>query len=812
MQILSDFRYAVRAARRSPGVTLAIIVMLALGTGGVTAVFNPIYSTLFAPLPFPQSTQLVLIGGNIPLFNGFSNRFEKEEYLDRIFSSLTAYAPFEATSVTISDTGKSKQVFAVDVSEDFFDTLGVRPLRGSDFKHSELKQGFVVSNRFWRNELMGSENTIGKLIQAPLRFGPIIGVMPESFDFPAGADIWMCAGPGGALSSTARQYLGRLRPGVSHSKAAEEIKAIEFKEGVGLQGNAGPLLQSLQTVVYGDRRPILLMLGSTAVLFLLLVCAGVTNLLITQGARRKSEMAMCLILGATRRNLVFQLMRETLPLVIVGALAGLWLSEIASMWLMVQFPALKGGEVVIPVKMMFFATIVLAVTILGGLTPALYASSVDLNTYLKSGSDSKWRFKSISLRELLVGVQLCLALALLIGVGLLLNSMMFHVDIPIRWSSRDMAVVRAEFSSVPGLANSREAMTSRVLFFQDFLHSLNTMPEVVNAGIFRPIPFSAEAIRARHNHTGVSNAMSTDPKRVFVQVIEGYANPEGFEMLGVSFIAGRYFSSIDMANEIEHRIGFWERNADKSKPRTGIVGGTVIVNQSLARQFWPEGNAVGKIIYDGFSNSYEIIGVIRDFQQLSDNKDFVPTVYYPPDIWRISSQTFIVKLHSRVLMKDFKQRLSNLETGSLTIEVQSLGDIVSEAMANTRMTLQLLGSFALLGILVAGLGVYATTSLMATAWNREMGIRMAMGATTLDILKLALWRGIRAIFFGLPLGLFLAWILSRVLSSYLFQVKVGDPFVWIISCVLLLIITIIAAFIPALRVIRISPMDALRNE
>jgi hypothetical protein len=361
---------------------------------------------------------------------------------------------------------------------------------------------------------------------------------------------------------------------------------------------------------------------------------------------------------------------------------------------------------------------------------------------------------------------------------------------------------------MPGAPDSRESMTRRALFFQELQHNLNTMPEVASVGIFNPIPFSANAVRAIQISTGVSNARREDPERVSALVIAGYANPEGFDMLDVSLIVGRHFSSIDMTNEIEFQSKFWDMEAG---PYLNTAGGVVIVNQSLARQFWPEENAVGKMIYDMFFNAYEIIGVARDFHQVSDNKDFVPAVYYPPDSWR-TSQTFLVRLHSGAFMQDFRRRLSGFDAGPVTIEVSTLGETVSESMANTRMTLQLLGSFALLGFVVAGLGVYATTSLMMAAMNREMGIRMAMGAQIWDILRLALWRGTRAIIIGLPLGLFLAWILSRTLSSYLFQVKDDDPLAWIVSCAALIGITIIAAFIPALRAAFANPADILRKE
>jgi ABC-type antimicrobial peptide transport system permease subunit len=468
-------------------------------------------------------------------------------------------------------------------------------------------------------------------------------------------------------------------------------------------------------------------------------------------------------------------------------------------------------------KKIIIAALVLAVTVIGGLVPALYASGVNLNTHLKSGSNSEWRLFSFSIRELLVGVQISLSLALLTGVGLLINSMMFHVDVPIRWSSRDMAVVRAVFKPNPsthlglGTSPSGDARASYAMFFQEFQNRLSTTPEVSTAGIFKPIPFSIDAVKATQFLVAVFKTPRGGPEIVFEPVVEGRANAEGFEMMGISLIAGRHFSSIDMTREIEFQIGYREALL---KGRTSArVDGVVIVSQSLARQFWPEENAIGKTIYaGGISNAYEIIGVVSDTHLVSDNKNIVPTVYYPPDSYG-EIQTFIVKLHSGAFMKDFRQRLYDFDAGSAaTIEVQSLGEIVSKATADTRMTLQLLGSFALLGIVVASLGVYATTSLMAAAWNREMGIRMAMGAQTWDILRLALWRGTRAIILGLPVGLFLAWILSRILAGYLFHVKTDAAFVWIASCALLFVITIVAAFIPALRVSRVNPLDALRNE
>ena len=827
----ADLVYALRSARHSPGVTLAIIAMLAIGTGGVTAVFNPIYNLVFAPLPFPQPDQLVIIGGDIPLFNSRFNRFERREELDRIFSNLTAYAPIQGTDITLPDTGKNKQVYEVEVSEEFFETLGVQPIRGSDFRHSNEKRAVVVSNSFWRNELMSAEDAIGKPIRAYGLQHSIIGIMPESFDFPTGADIWTYRTEGETFERISRKYLGRLRHEVFHGKAADELRTLEFKTGVGLFGNGGPVLQSLRTHIYGDRQPMVWMLGSSSVLFLLLVCASVVNLLITQGTRRKSEMTIRLIHGATRRNLVFKLLRETLPIVVVGALAGAWLSELVSTWLLSQFPALQGGEVILPVKFAFFTALVFTVTIIGGLTPALYATSVDLNTYLKSDSDSRRRFGtfSFSLRELMVGVQLSLSLALLTGVVLLVNSLMYHVDVPISWSSRDMVVVQVEYprrkaTPLPRInivtiedemkykaaiaSQGIEPSAQLAMLLQEFQNTLRTMPEVVNIGIFSPIPFSQAAVTRNQERGRIYRTTSRDAPYID-GIMAVVISPEGFELFGIPLIAGRPFSQMDVDDALR---AYHETLALGGASH---VVGKAIINQSLARQLWPgenAGNALGKIIYPSFAEAREIVGVVRDFLMVGSNKEIVPTLYQPDHLGRAFVKTFTVKLHSGALMNDFRQRLSNLDVGAVSIELIPLGKIVSESMDNTHMTLQLLGCFTLIGIVVAGLSTYVTTSLMVAAMNREIGIRMAMGAQTLDIFLFVFWRGTRAILIALPVGLFLALILSKILSGFLFQVKIDDPLAWIVSCAVLLGITAIAVLIPALRASHVNPLDAMRNE
>ena len=801
-----NLRTAWKLTRRAPSAMLMVFILLVLGTGGVSTVFYSIYSLVLADLPFPKSDRLVVIGGNILLFNGFSSRFVEKEALGNLFSNLTAYAPFPSTKIVIPDAGKYKEVLALEVTESFFETLGVRPLPGHDFLNIADRPAIIISNRFWVNELNQENNVIGMLVHVNNDIAPIIGIMPDEFDFISGTDIWLCRGTIGWRFSSSTQFLGRLHPGISMEQAVRELKVMKFDSPArdGWIGKDGPTLQSLKNIYYGDRSQSFLMLSVTSVLFFMLICSGVISIFITHGVKRKSEMIMRLILGASRRNLVFQLMCETLPIIIIGTGMGLWLSRIVRMWLLIQFPTLQGGEVDVFIKMMFFVILIFVTSIMASLVPALYISDVNLNINLKSDAILKRRV--FSLQETITGIQLGLALALLIGVGVLLRGMMSKVDLPIELTSHEIDIVGVQFPQ-ESLSFSIEIINHRTNILREFQQQLEAMPEVVSSGVLNPIPFSEDAVRESQRPVNLYKSQSAGPgtNEVAHNSIQGYASPEGFKLLGISLVSGRFFSFSDIAKEFDIKRKAWTSDGGS------YAGGVVIINRSLAKQFWPQEDAVGKTIYDTTLNSHEIVGVVQDFHQVADNKKFIPTMYFPAENANVN-QKFLVKLRSDALRKSFRQRLFKMDKSSMYINIQSLGDSILKSTVNTRLLLHLLGGFALLGCLISGLSVWATTTAMAASRTRETGIRMALGAKIGDIFKLVLWRGTRAILIGLPFGLFFAWILSRILSSFIFQLNPNDPFAWAISCILLIGIVFVAALIPALRTSRVNLMNALKKE
>ena len=551
--LIRNLCFAFRLMRRQPVSTLAIILLLALGIGGVTAVFNPIYSTLFAPLPFPQPEQLVRIGGDIRMFNNYQSRFEKEEFLERVFSNITAYLSSDQNMsttpqvrITSPETGKHREVYSLWVTENFFETLGVQPLIGSGFSRKENRDGVVISYRIWRDIFMEADDVIGRPISTSRGQRNIVGIMPEGFDFPSDTDSWLCIGNGTSWGIGSTQFVGRLRSGLSSEAAVKELQSFDFNPVPGIVGSGGSVLQPLQTFLYGDQRSLLRLFGAASALFLTLAGVCVTSLLVAHGERRKQEIATRLIMGASRRSLVFQLLIETLPLVIMGGLMGWWFSEIISAWLWPKLPALRHGAVDVPVKIAFWSSIVLVTTLIGGLIPSFYATGIDLNTYLKAAADRRRRL--FIPREFIVGVQLGLALALLIGECVLIRSMMFRIDFPIGWSSNDIAVVPPHRTGA-ALKNERSAMYARSL---DIQSELSALPEVMSVGVLSPIPFSPDARRGSQGMMPVSNYLPPQGQG-FPQdhsSMAAIASPNGFDILGIPLIAGRHFTPADAANRL----------------------------------------------------------------------------------------------------------------------------------------------------------------------------------------------------------------------------------------------------------------------
>ena len=375
-------------------------------------------------------------------------------------TSLRTPPSFSPSEPNSPNAGPFKEVEVQAVSPEFFETMGVTPQMGHGLERESVNASVVVlSDRLWRTELQGARDVIGRSLRFEGHPYVVAGVMPKGFDFPAKTDVWA---PLGAVFYDVQniESVGRLRPGISLRQAATRLKGSGYQHGAYKRGKDGPVLQSLQTFLRGDRRPLLWILSTVSMLFLLLACAGAANLLLAQGVRRRPAMVIRLVLGAGRWRLIRQLLTETLLLAAAGGLLGIWLSIIAGRWLETQLPELRVGQAFVPAAVLLVVGLALAVTILCGLAPALHATGTDLNSSLKLGSSgikvSKAGRRSFTSYEFLAGVQLALAMALLIATGLLLRSLTAMLNLPLGLQPQNVAVFRTALPFLPEVTDVEE--------------------------------------------------------------------------------------------------------------------------------------------------------------------------------------------------------------------------------------------------------------------------------------------------------------------------------------------------------------------
>jgi len=857
LDVFGVVRRALRVWRRAPGVALAVVALLALGIAGVAALFSPLYALILSPLPFPAPERLVRMGSHIPVFNGYTNTFDERDRLGSIFINVMAYAPvmgYDAEADFLA-TGRPTQVNMLAVTPEFFETLGVLPRMGKGFANERIDAPVIVlSDRLWRTAFESSDRVIGMTVRIGGQARPVVGVMPETFDFPGGVDVWVLMGTVG-YASPGLERVGRLRPGFSVEQAATHLEAIPHTRAPGATGplaGDGPSLQTLQTYLRGDLRATLWMLWAVSGLFLLVACVGVVNLLLAHSVRRRPEIVVQLALGAGRWRLVRQLLTEILVLAIGSALIGLWLSTLAGRWLQTQMADLQAGPLFVPATLALGVALTFVVTMVCGLVPALHATRVELSAALAAGASrasgllSRRRF--FEPREYLTGLQVALALALLVGTALLLRSLSAQIDKPLGLQPDDVAVFQARLPMSPGhlaammkfrnehhmtrrgygprhdaallenqartLAPERRAERVRnALFLRDAYDRLGKLPNVVSVGVFSPTPFTPHAaLRMLTFISAADQAGAGDPPRV--RALRGWTSTNGFDILGIRLLRGRAFNAEDVASTLAVELA--KVSADDQAERRDGQSGPVIINEALAQRLWPHENPVGKLLKDIYDQDpHLVVGVVSNFYSTADAASSGPAVYSP---WtgHMLLNTFVVKLQAgasaQALSPEIDRVVNELMPGIPRVDVRDLKSLTEATQRSTRLALVLLGWFSLLGTTAAALGVYTASTLMASARKRDIAIRIALGASVTSIRWWILSRSARLLLVAIPFGLLAGWVLARQLSHLLFEVTGTDLATYTISVVLLLIVTLTASLLPALYAGTTDPVVALRSE
>lgn len=835
-----DLRRAARSLRKAPGFTLAAVVLLALGIGAATALFGPLYSLVLAPLPFPQANRLVRVGGVPMPYRWATPRLRQA--LKPVFSHI---AQFDEWGSENAPRALGPTLHITSVTPGFFRAVGVAPRLGRDFRRGDsLTDGVIISDAMWRTRLHAKSDLSGAFLRVGFATLPVAGVMPPSFDFPAGTQVWELQ-PEGVGLPFGSPVIARVQPGLSLAAALVRLRTIAKAQHV----QEGPItLQPLHDYLLGDRRPLLWMLWAVAVLFLLLASAGVANLFLVRGVRRQPEVALRLALGGGRARLMRQQLAEALLLALAGAALGIVLAVSAGSALRAALPAALGRTAFAPQPALapslgLVVALALAAALACGSWPAWRAARTDAGAYLKpSGSGlgaAPSGLRRLASRELLVAGQLALALALLIASALLARSVQARLDIHFGFPARQVVAVEAKLPPLPAAANAWRAFnrleraepsltassgaTRRALRRSGMLSAwladeerdisaqsearaeLAGAPGVVSAAVLSPLPFNGQA-----RPSGLE-FVQLRPSLPRVPAYLRYVSGDFVRALGIRLLAGHTLNPAEAAAAArvqEHATLTY------GSPRRGYLL-PVVINRALALRFWPGRSPLGRQLYWEYQHC-RVVGVVSNIRESSANLAVWPTVYQPAQFNTSDELTFIARLRPGVPLAAFqaaaRRIITGLAPGMAPPRVINLAARAEKSWTNLRVALWLLAFFAALGVIVAAVGVYAAAAQLAATRRRETGVRIALGARPEQIRRLALWRSLRPALAALPIGAFAAWALARGLSHWLFRVGALDTRSYAAAAALLLLLTLFAGLWPAHCAARTDPAAALRDD
>jgi putative ABC transport system permease protein len=797
-----DLRYGVRMLLKRPGFTIAAILTLALGVGVNTAIFSVVNGVLLRSLPYTEPDRLVLINESFDQAGVRTpNVIAPANYLDwraasHSFSDM-AYYTFTTTARNLTGSGEPQKLEAMYVSDNLFQLLGAAPLLGRSFHAGEAQldssSGAVLSYRLWQRQFSGDPGIVGKNLKLDGGDVAVIGVMPAAFEFPdPKVDLWLAHVLGPQVSGTRQAHflhgVGRLKQGITVEQADGELVAIagrlraQYPES---NRNVSALVTSLRESEVGDIRRPLLVLMAAAGFVLLISCANVANLLLAQAASRQKEMALRMALGARRWRIVRQLLTEMIALAGSGGVLGLLLALWGVKFLVSLMPdtIAQAKSATVDVHVLIFALAVSLLTgLLFGLVPALHSSRPDLNEALKEGAGSGVGPARQRLRGLLVVAETALAIILLTGAGLLLRSFvrMSSIDPGFRTDHLLTFEVPLPFAKYPDTAK-------RAAFFDDLTQRLKALPGIESASATTIAPLK---------RWGGSMTWVTEQKDApkVVGALPRVTNAGLFQTLGVPLLRGRVFNEGDRAD----------------------TPGVVIISKSLAQAAWPGEDPIGKRMKMGIETNpwLTVVGVVGDARTLLTLKSY-QIVYlsytqsqaFPPQdvVVRTTGDpsTLAPAIRGAVRAIDPDQPVANLQT---------MNQVISTANARPRFNLLVMGVFAALAFVLAAIGIYGVMAYTVAQYTREIGIRMALGAQPGDVLKLIVGQGLVLALIGIAIGVAGAFGLTRLMKSLLFEVTATDPLTFVCVSMLLLVIAVLACYLPARRATKIDPVIALRYE
>ena len=801
--LVQDLRYGLRMLAKAPWFTTAAVLILALGIGANTAVFSILDAVLIRPLPYPQSERLVkadvfdLKSGDFygkTSYPDFTDWSEQSHFFDHL-------AAYEDKTFNLAGTLQPERVKGQVASPDFFETLGVEPLRGRSLASARNQQAVVLTYSLWSHSFGSDPRFIGRSITLDGYSYEVIGVMPPGFQFPdRQTQLWVSitsVRPDLREEIVARgnlemSVIGRLNANVTLSQAQAEIAAIAHRleeKYPDSNRDLGVRLIPLQEAVVGKFRPALLILMGSAALVLLIACANIGTMLLARAAARQSEIAIRSTMGATRRRIIAQLLTESLLLAGAGGALGTLLAfsfmGVLVAWSPREIPRISSAHVDLPV-LVFTGLVSVLAGILFGLAPAWQISQGDLNTSLKQTGRSLEARRPLT--QVMVVAEFAMSLVLLTAAGLLGKSLLFLDQVDPGFRSDHLLTVEV-FRS---MADESEDANWRnwTGFYQQLLARIEALPGVESAGATLALPIEGRVWNTSFKIDGRAFGRLSEQPQADARIVSN----NYFDVMKIPLRSGRYFSDHDT----------------KDSPHVAVI------NEVLAHLYWPNEDPVGRFIeMAAFGAGHcEIVGTVADIRQTNLSDGPAPGIYIPYTQEPMPWQTLVVRTKNDPagLAGLIRHEVAALDPEQPVGRVATLDELMEASTAQPRFRTFLLGGFAGIALPLSAIGIYGVMAYTVSRRTREVGVRMALGARPVDILKLIFCESMTLTLVGVGFGLVGAYAVTRVMKTLLFGVTSTDPFTFSSVTLLLCSVALLAGYIPARRAMRVDPMAALRDE
>ena len=802
-EMFQDLRYGSRMLLKRPGFTLAVVFTLSLGIGASTAIFSAVNPILFESLPYPDTSQLVMIWDYGP--DGARQEVTFGTYREivqrsRSFESLTVLRSWQPT---VTGQADPERLEGQAVSASYFQVLRVGPTLGRSFDSSDDRPNgskvAILSDRLWRRRFGADPAILGRAISLDGVNYTVLGVMPNSFEnvLTPSADVWTLLQYDPSLPSfDSREWghhlrmIGRLRSGIGRNEVSREIDTIaraqtpEFPRPTWAALNNGLIINSLQQEITRDIKPAVLAIFSAVLLVLVIACVNVTNLLLVRAAQRRGEFAIRNALGAGRLRMVRQLVTESLLLTFLGGALGMLMAEFGVRTLIALSPPGLPRASAIRVDAAAFAFAIIVTTLIGvvvGLIPALHAYRTDVVGNLQSNSRTNIGGQQLT-RQTLVVAEVALALVLLVSAGLLMVSLQRLFAIPAGFNASNLLTLRVQTSKRFDIETSQR-------FFTQSLNAVRQVPGVTAAELTSQLPLSGDV-----DQYGV-HFESDDPK-VGSSAFRYAVSPGYFEMMDIPLRRGRRLDVHDVA----------------AAPLA------VVISESLAKHRFGDQDPIGQRVKLGPLDGpwHTIVGVVGDVKQSSLAASDLDAFYTTPEQWRFRDTTVSVVIrgmgNTAKLAPAIRKAIWSVDKDQPIVQVAMMDDLLAASEADRRFALILFETFGLVALALAAAGIYGVVSSTVTERTRELGVRLALGAERRNVLNLILRQGLKLTLAGIGVGLLMSWAVTRFLTNLLYGVSAKDPSIFGGVAFVLIVVALLACYWPARRATKIDPLIALRHE